>query len=80
MPHYLLPGGFVKVPAAWLIEQSGMKGESVGGASVYEKQPLVIVNRSGKAEAEDVLALENKIVEAVKEKFGVHLQPEVEHV
>lgn len=80
VPHYLLPGGFVKVPAAWLIEQSGMKGESVGGASVYEKQPLVIVNRSGKAEAEDVLALENKIVEAVKEKFGVHLQPEVEHV
>ena len=70
----------MKVPAAWLIEQSGMKGESVGGASVYEKQPLVIVNRSGKAEAEDVLALENKIVEAVKEKFGVHLQPEVEHV
>lgn len=80
VPHYLLPGGFVKVPAAWLIEQSGMKGESVGGASVYEKQPLVIVNRSGKAEAEDVLALENKIVEAVKKKFGVHLQPEVEHV
>lgn len=80
VPHYLLPGGFVKVPAAWLIEQSGMKGESVGGASVYEKQPLVIVNRSGKAEAEDVLALEKKIVEAVKEKFGVQLQPEVEHV
>lgn len=80
VPHYLLPGGFVKVPAAWLIEQSGMKGESVGGASVYEKQPLVIVNRSGKAEAEDVLALENKIVEAVKKKFGIHLQPEVEHV
>ena len=80
VPHYLLPGGFVKVPAAWLIEQCGLKGASVGGAAVYEKQPLVIVNHSGEARAEEVLALENKIIMAVQEKFGVVLQPEVEHV
>ena len=47
---------------------------------MYEKQPLVIVNRSGEARAEEVLALENKIIMAVQEKFGVVLQPEVEHV
>ena len=80
VPHYLLPGGFVKVPAAWLIEQCGLKGASVGGAAVYEKQPLVIVNHSGEARAEEVLALENKIIMAVQEKIGVVLQPEVEHV
>lgn len=80
VPHFVLDGGFVKVPAAWMIEQCGMKGASVGGAAVYDRQPLVIVNASGNASAGDVLSLEAKIVEAVKEKFGVELQPEVEHI
>lgn len=80
VPHFVLDGGFVKVPAAWMIEQCGMKGASVGGAAVYDRQPLVIVNASGNASAGDVLSLETKIVEAVKEKFGVELQPEVEHI
>ena len=80
VPHYLLPGGFIKVPAAWLIEQCGLKGQANGGAAVYEKQPLVIVNRSGEASPEDVIGLERRIVETVKEKFGVELHPEVEHI
>lgn len=78
VPHYILPNGFIKVPAAWMIEQCGFKGAEEGGAAVYEKQPLVIVNRSGEARPEDVLALMNKIVEGVKRKFGVHLTTEVE--
>ncbi len=80
VPHYLLPGGFVKVPAAWLIEQCGLKGKVLGGAAVYDKQPLVIVNNSGDASSEDILALEKHIIENVKEKFGVELHPEVEHI
>ncbi|MGN1226066.1 MAG: UDP-N-acetylmuramate dehydrogenase [Candidatus Cryptobacteroides sp.] len=80
VPHYLLPGGFVKIPAAWLIEQCGLKGASVGGAAVYDKQPLVLVNRSGEAKAEEILALEKKITDGVQEKFGIVLQPEVEHI
>lgn len=80
VPHYILEGGFVKVPAAWLIEQSGMKGAAVGGAVVYEKQPLVIVNADGRATPSDVLALEAEIQEKVRNKFGVELQPEVEHI
>lgn len=80
VPHYLLDGGFVKVPAAWMIEQSGMKTAVQGGAAVYEKQPLVIVNASGNATSSDILTLEKRIVEAVMEKFGVELQPEVEHI
>lgn len=80
VPHYLLDGGMVKVPAAWLIEKSGMKGAVEGGAAVFEKQPLVIVNASGDAAPGDILALESRIVSRVKEKFGVELHPEVEHV
>ncbi len=80
VPHYLLDGGFVKVPAAWMIEQCGFKGQRHGGAGVYEKQPLVLVNHSGDASPEDVIALENKIIAAVLERFGVELKAEVEHL
>lgn len=80
VPHYILDGGMVKVPAAWLIEKAGMKGMTEGGAAVYDRQPLVIVNASGEASPADILSLENRVFSAVKEKFGVGLQPEVEHI
>lgn len=79
-PHFVLPDGSVKVPAAWMIEQCGFKGAEQGGAAVYGKQPLVIVNQSGTASPEDVLALENRIIKGVEERFGVRLHPEVEHI
>ncbi len=79
-PHYVLEDGRVKIPAAWMIESCGLKGEREGGAQVYEKQPLVIVNASGNASAEDILSLERKIIDMVKSRFGVELHPEVEHI
>lgn len=79
VPHFDLEEG-VKVPAAWMIERCGLKGAQLGGAAVYDKQPLVIVNLSGNASPEDVVALENKVIAAVKERFGVELHPEVEHI
>ncbi len=79
-PHYDLPDGTVKVPAAWLIDQCGFKGASEGGAAVYERQPLVIVNASGTASPQEVLALETRIINGVQERFGVTLHPEVEHI
>ena len=80
VPHFLLPTGMVKVPAAFLIDQCGLKGEHEGGAAVYEKQPLVIVNATGSATPQDVLELERRIIATVHEKFGVSLHPEVEHL
>ena len=79
-PHYDLPEGGVKIPAAWLIDSCGLKGAVHGGAAVYERQPLVIVNASGGATPEDVLALERRIVDEVKSRYGVELHPEVEHI
>ena len=79
VPHYLQDDG-IKVPAAWMIDRCALKGISVGGAALYERQPLVIVNRSGNASPEDILALERLVIEKVKEKFGVELHPEVEHI
>ena len=80
VPHYALPDGCVKVPAAWLIEQCGWKGRRSGGAAVWEKQPLVIVNYTGEAYPEEILGLENKIVTSVKTKYNIALQPEVDHI
>ena len=80
VPHYDLPDGNVKVPAAWLIEQCGWKGRRSGGAAVWEKQPLVIVNYTGEAFPEEIIGLEKRIIASVKAKFGVELHPEVEHI
>lgn len=80
VPHYILDGGFVKVPAAWMIDRCGLKGTTVGGAAVYRNQPLVIVNATGSATSADVLAVENRVIDAVQRKFGVVLRPEVEHI
>ena len=80
VPHYDLPDGTVKVPAAWMIEQCGWKGRRSGGAAVWEKQPLVIVNYTGDAYPEEITGLERRIIASVKAKFNVDLHPEVEHV
>ena len=80
VPHYDLPDGMVKVPAAWMIEQCGWKGRRSGGAAVWEKQPLVIVNYTGEAYPEEIVGLEKRIVASVKAKFGVDLHPEVDHI
>ena len=80
VPHYDLPDGTVKVPAAWMIEQCGWKGRRSGGAAVWEKQPLVIVNYTGDAYPEEIIGLERRIIESVKNRFGVELHPEVDHI
>ncbi|MBR5274735.1 MAG: UDP-N-acetylmuramate dehydrogenase [Bacteroidales bacterium] len=80
VPHYDLPDGMIKVPAAWMIEQCGWKGRRSGGAAVYEKQPLVIVNYTGEAYPEEIIGLEKRIIASVKAKFDVELHPEVEHI
>ena len=80
VPHYDLPDGTVKVPAAWMIEQCGWKGRRSGGAAVWDKQPLVIVNYTGEAYPEEIIGLESRIIDSVKHKFGVELHPEVDHI
>lgn len=78
VPHFEQDGG-VKIPAAWLIEQCGWKGKRVGGAQVYEKQPLVIVN-ADQATPEDVMTLAEQICRSVEERFGIEIHPEVNYI
>lgn len=68
--------GFVKLPAAWLIEHAGFaKGYALGAAGVSSRHTLALINRGG-ATAEDVLALARRIIEGVEERFGVRLEME----
>ena len=79
VPHYDVCEK-VKVPAAWMIDQCGFKGMRLGGAQVYPKQPLVIVNATGSATPEEIVALEQRVIGTIKDKYGIELHPEVEHV
>lgn len=62
--------------AGALIEQSGLRGVSVGGAQVSEKHCGFVVNKGG-ATAKDVIELCDKIENTVFEKFGVKLEKEM---
>ena len=79
MPHYEVNDEQVKVPAAWLIDHLGWKGKSLGGAMVYEQQPLVIVN-TGDAKPGHVVQLAQDIAFSVFENFGIIITPEVNYV
>lgn len=78
MPNFPSPQG-VKIPAAWLIEQCEWKGKKLGGAQVWPKQPLVIVNADN-ATPEDIINLAAQVSASVKEKFDIEIHPEVNYI
>ena len=62
--------------AAALIEQSGLKGYTVGGAQVSEKHSGFVIN-IGDASCEDVLAVMRHVRDKVYSDSGITLEPEV---
>jgi UDP-N-acetylmuramate dehydrogenase len=76
MPHYPVGDINVKVPAGWLIEQSGFKGKRFGDAGIHEKQALVLVNY-GNATGKELWELACTIQKTVKNNFGIAIETEV---
>jgi UDP-N-acetylmuramate dehydrogenase len=83
-PNYpVAQEGFVKLSAAWLIDQAGFsKGYGLEGtegfalaqgrASLSTKHTLAITNR-GEATAQDILAIARAVRAGVAERFGIEL-------
>ena len=76
IPGYSTTDTNIKIPAAWLIDQSGWKGKSIGKAGVHDKQALVLINKGG-ASGKDIIDLANKIMSDIKKNFEIKIYPEV---
>lgn len=78
--EYPSAGSFFKRPeghfAGQLIQQSGLKGLTVGGAQVSEKHAGFLINRGG-ATAGDFLTLMEQVQRRVQRDSGVWLENEV---
>jgi len=79
IPSYPVNETTTKVPAGWLIEQAGWKGQRFGNVGVHAKQALVLVNYGG-GKGEEIKDLSQKIQASVKEKFGIQLSAEVNFI
>lgn len=67
--------GQLKVSAAWLIDQAGLKGRRIGGFEVSSQHALVIVNR-GAGKLQDLLALVRDVQATVFDLYEIELEPE----
>ncbi len=79
LPAHPAPDGLVKLSAAWLIDQCGLKGARSGFAGVHVDHALIIVNH-GNADQTDIAALAELVRTKVRERFDIVLTQEPEWV
>jgi UDP-N-acetylmuramate dehydrogenase len=75
LPVWPTANGLDKLSAAWLIEACGFKGVREGAAGVSEQHALVLVNHGGASGAQ-LWALAQRIIQTVRTRFGIVLEPE----
>ena len=76
IPHYNQPNQNYKIPAAWLIEQAGLKGSREGDVGTHKHHALVLVN-FGNANGHEIKTFSQMVQQVVEERFEIRLQPEV---
>jgi UDP-N-acetylmuramate dehydrogenase len=75
IPTYDMPDGRFKVPTGWLIEQTGLKGKTLHGMRVHDKNALVLINESAKNYA-DLASARDEIMGAVRDQFHITIEQE----
>lgn len=75
IPTYDMPDGRFKVPTGWLIEQTGLKGQTLHGMRVHDKNALVLINASA-THYSDLAAARDEIIGAVRDKFRIMIEQE----
>ena len=68
-----------KVPSAWFLEQTGVKGMRLGDIQVAEYHANLVYN-DGAGTAADLLAVIEELKKRVLERFGIELEEEVQYV
>ena len=76
MPLYPAPGNQYKIPAAWLIEQCGLKGAAIGDIGIYQHHALILTNAKSGTGVQ-LLDLVELIRNSVLKHFDIRLEPEV---
>ncbi|MDO4941261.1 MAG: UDP-N-acetylmuramate dehydrogenase [Lachnospiraceae bacterium] len=81
--EYPSAGSTFKRPVGYfagkLIDDTGLRGFSYGGAQVSEKHCGFVINKDH-ATAKDIVTLMKEVNQKVTEKFGVSLEPEVKMI
>ncbi|HEY3451390.1 MAG TPA: UDP-N-acetylmuramate dehydrogenase [Myxococcales bacterium] len=76
MPRWPQPDGRAKLAAGWLIERAGIvKGLREGHVGVSSAHALALVHHGG-GTTRELLALADRVVGAVEQRFGVRLERE----
>lgn len=76
LPAYQVSDNESKIPAAWLIDRLGYKGQQLGGIICHPTQPLVLAN-TGSGTGEALLHLARQIKKDVWDTFAIELENEV---
>jgi UDP-N-acetylmuramate dehydrogenase len=68
-----------KVPSAWFLEQTGVKGMRRGDIQVASYHANLLYN-DGAGTASDLVALIQELKQRVRDRFGIELEEEVQYV
>ncbi len=68
----------IKIPSAFILDACGLKGYRRGDVMLNPAQPVIVLNVTGKATADEVLSVVHEVRNVVMEKTGLYLYIEPE--